>query len=311
MTSRKADIVILGDGQLACSIAVCLSRAGHSVTIKAENCEKALNTIKKYWADPSESYGNWQEKKIPIVVKDLSLENEFGIGIIITSEKLKPKKASLRALEKFISADSVIAVNTETIPLSILQQDSNNPGRIVGVNWVEPAHTTYFLELISNKITKKSKVQELFDLAKSSWAKDPYIIFGERGIRAKLISVLAREAFYLVENGYASVEDIDRACRNDAGYYLPFAGNFRYMDLMGTYAYGLVMKDLNRELSKEMQLPDFFKKIIENDGLGMQNLNGFYEYSQDEVKEWHELFNEFSYQIRDLIKKYPFNYDKI
>jgi len=119
---------------------------------------------------------------------------------------------------------------------------------------------------------------------------------------------MVREAFYLVQNRYASIEDIDRACRNDAGYYLPFAGNFRYMDLMGTYAYGLVMKDLNKELSTESIIPEFFKKIMEEGGKGMENKNGFYQYNEEEVKKWNKLFNSFSYKIKRIIEKYPFNY---
>jgi 3-hydroxybutyryl-CoA dehydrogenase len=52
------------------------------------------------------------------------------------------------------------------------------------------------------------------------------------------------------------------------------------MDLMGTYAYGLVMKDLNRELSKDTKLPDFIDAIIREGGSGMENNNGFYKYER-------------------------------
>jgi 3-hydroxybutyryl-CoA dehydrogenase len=117
---------------------------------------------------------------------------------------------------------------------------------------------------------------------------------------------MVREAFYLLENGYVSVEDIDRACRNDAGYYLPFAGNCRYMDLMGTYIYGVVMRDLNPELSKDRQIPAFFREIVSKERLGMETKQGFYPYQEGEVEQWEEVFRKFSYQIRQIIAKYPF-----
>ena len=122
---------------------------------------------------------------------------------------------------------------------------------------------------------------------------------------------MVREAFYLVENGYASVEDVDRACRNDAGYYLPFAGNCRYMDLMGTYAYGMVMKYLNPDLSKDRHLPDFFMNIINEGGLGLENGKGFYQYTKEEINLWRDIVSTFSYQIEKIINKYPFNYKEI
>src|SRR5699024_7083286 len=109
----------------------------------------------------------------------------------------------------------------------------------------------FFLELVYNEVTDGDHVLWLNLQAKNYWKKDPYTIKDELGVRGKMIAAMVREAFYLVENGYASVEDVDRACRNDAGMYMPFAGNFRYMDLMGTDVYGVVMEKLNEELSVE------------------------------------------------------------
>jgi 3-hydroxybutyryl-CoA dehydrogenase len=229
------------------------------------------------------------------------------IGIAITGENVEEKKARIQQLEKLLFPGSIIAINTESIPLSLLQDGCEHPERLIGLNWVEPAHTTFFLEIITNAGTKKKLVDHLYDLAKAHWNKDPYCVSKNVGIRAKMLSGMIREAFFLVQNGYATIEDIDRACRNDAGYYLPFAGNFRYMDLMGTYAYGLVMKDLNRELSKEAHVPPFFEEIMKKGGLGMQNNKGFYSYEPGDAERWKELFSMFSYQIQQIIEKNPFN----
>jgi len=173
---------------------------------------------------------------------------------------------------------------------------------------VEPAHTTFFLEIISNKNTRNDLVKELSAVAHQHWQKDPYVVNTDYSVRGRMMSALIREAFYLIENGYVSFEDVDRACRNDAGYYFPFAGNFRYMDLMGTYIYGLVMKDMNPDLSKDRHIPQFFKDIIASGGEGMNNHKGFYKYSAEEVQRWNEVSTVFSYQIQKFIEKYPFNY---
>jgi 3-hydroxybutyryl-CoA dehydrogenase len=80
------------------------------------------------------------------------------------------------------------------------------------------------------------------------------------------------------------------------------------MDLMGTYGYGVVMKELNPELSKEGNIPVFFKDIIAQGGLGMENNKGFYKYEKDDVEKWDQVFRKFSYQIQSMISKYPINY---
>ena len=77
---------------------------------------------------------------------------------------------------------------------------------------------------------------------------------------------------------------------------------------MGGSAYGMVMKDLNPELSKEHKLPEFFKNILEQGGLGMENNKGFYQYDREDVDRWDTVFRMFSYQMQEIISKYPFNY---
>ena len=80
------------------------------------------------------------------------------------------------------------------------------------------------------------------------------------------------------------------------------------MDLMGTYAYGMVMKDLNPDLSKSKEFPVFFSEILDEGGQGMENEKGFYTYSEAEVISWRKTMEKFSHQIQAIIKKYPFNY---
>jgi 3-hydroxybutyryl-CoA dehydrogenase len=119
------------------------------------------------------------------------------------------------------------------------------------------------------------------------------------------LCALVREAFYLIDQDYATMEDIDRACRNDAGYYLPFAGNFRYMDLMGTYAYGLVMKDLNPELSTQTQIPESFASLF-NGRNDAAETRSFYGNTREELDKMKMTAREFSYKIHRLMQQFPF-----
>ena len=226
---------------------------------------------------------------------------------MISSEDVRIKKGIISEIEKIISPNSPIAINCENIPLEELQNGALVPNRIIGLNWTEPAHTTRFLEIIKTDANSIDIVNYIKGLARLHWSTDPYIV-ESTGIRSRLLAAMIREAFFLVENEYATIEDIDRACRNDAGYYLSFAGNCRYMDLMGTFGYGVVMKDLNPELSKKQALPDFFSDILQSGGDGLSNGNGFYKYSDEQRELWKNITEKFSYQIQKIINKFPFNY---
>lgn len=304
----KSPVLIVGTGRLSYSVPVCLLLAGHPVTFITEDTCMALQSIEDHLSHAT--LPNHKQCLLEQLHIQAGLENleQFPIGIAITGEDIEEKRAAIQQLENGLLPHSILAINTESIPLDDLQQACRYPDRLFGLNWTEPAHTTYFLEIITNVKNNQELTDHLLKLAKDCWNKDPYLVTHGVSIRSKMLGAMAREAFYLVQNGYASIEDIDRACRNDPGYYLPFAGNFRYMDLMGTYAYGLVMKDLNRELSQDHQLPQFFENIIHEGGYGMETNKGFYDYEQGEVEQLREEFSKFSYQIQEIIRKYPFHY---
>lgn len=301
-------ILVTGKNSLALSISVCMLQSGNRVILHTDNEAGARKSINTHLQDLQKTgYAEFDLANFEIT-GHLKKGISYDLAIAITNESCEEKEEIIRLLGKVVSENTIIAINSESIPLSTLQNYALHPERVIAANWVEPAHTTFFLELIINGKNDLSRINELILQARSQWKKDAYVITGETSIRAKMLSAMAREAFFLVENGYASIEDIDRACRNDAGYYLPFAGNFRYIDLMGTAGYGIVMKDLNPTLCKSHEIPDFFKDLIANGALGMKNNNGLYNYRDGDVHRWNELFRKFSYEIHHIISKYPFNY---
>lgn len=310
MEKNLDPIYLAGNNHLTMSIAVCLLQAGHPVILHTVDKLRAYARIQLHLNDmKNEKTGAVPGEALQIIDR-VPNPIDTKLAIIITKEESKNKKDFIHQIEQNTQQDTIITINTESIDLDILQEGCEHPERIMGVNWVEPAHTTFFLELVTNKRVKPEYIDKLNYLSKNHWQKDPYIASGGYSIRSRILAAMAREAFYLVQNGYASVEDIDRACRNDAGYYSPFCGNCRYMDLMGTYAYGVVMKELNPDLSTSNSTPDFFNKIIADGGLGLENGKGFYQYSEKDIKSWDKLYRRFSYQIRKIMKAYPFNYKK-
>jgi 3-hydroxybutyryl-CoA dehydrogenase len=308
MNFQTAPILVVGDERTAFSVSVCLLQAQHRVTLYTRDKTEALNAVNAHLADLTEESLLVANRKDLEIQCQLNGPQDFHSAIVVNNEDLPKKQWVVHELEAVLPDDALIAVNTESIPLSKIQEMATVPGRIIGANWTEPAHTTFFLEVISNKKTRADLLDDFVSTARSRWHKDPYVLYHDNGIRSRMISAMVREAFFLVENDYVTIEDVDRACRNDPGYYLPFAGHCRYMDLMGTYVYGAVMKDLNPELSKDSHIPPFFTRIVrEEEGEGIRNRKGFYKYEAQEVEKRAKEFRKFSYEIRDLISKYAFS----
>ena len=86
---------------------------------------------------------------------------------------------------------------------------------------------------------------------------------------------LMREAFHLVEAGYATIEDVDRSIRNDLGYWITFAGPFRFMDLTGIPAYAAVMRDLFPELDCSKEVPALMRQMVDSGRKGFRTPKAF------------------------------------
>lgn len=313
MDDKKISIGVVGLGLMGCSITTCLLMVGHPVIgiapvevdlqfaepritdhLQRSKQEGLIN-------DPVESY-----LKSLTITTDYSKLQTCGLVIECTLEDLTIKKSVYEKIEAVISSDALLTSNTSAIPISILQKQTQFPSRFFGLHWMEPSHTTRFLEIIFGEFSDPAKGEYLYQVSQG-WGKEPTMVRKDiRGfITNRLMYALYREAFYLVENGYATVEDVDRACRNVPGYWMTLVGPFRWMDLTGVPAYHAVMKDLFPTLDNSTEVPKLIDDIVKAGGKGVANAHGFHEYTPEEAKLWEETYKEFSYEIRKLALKYP------
>jgi 3-hydroxybutyryl-CoA dehydrogenase len=222
------------------------------------------------------------------------------------TESVVAKRQVIRNIEKMVSNRALIGSNTSGIPVTELQQKARHPERILGIHWGEPAHILRFMEIICGRETDIGNAEAAMSMA-AQWGKEPTLV--RRDIRGFLTNrvfyAMLREAFYLVEAGYATPADVDRSLRNDLGYWITFAGPFRMMDLMGPPAFKTVMRDLFPELDCSKKTPGLMDKLVKSGARGIANQKGFYRYTPAQAKRWEKLFFQFSYEIRGLAERYP------
>lgn len=313
MEAKDIPIGVVGLGLMGCSITTCLLMAGHPVMAIAPidiDLQFAEKRIKDHLAR-SKKEGMITDS-IDRYLKNLFITADYArlenceLVIECTLEDLAIKKSVFEKIENVIKADALLTSNTSAIPISILQQQTKYPSRFFGLHWMEPSHTTRFLEIICGELSEAAKADYLYELSQG-WGKEPTLVRKDiRGfITNRLMYAVYREAFYLVENGYATVEDVDRACRNVPGYWMTLVGPFRWMDLTGVQAYHTVMKDLFPTLNNATEVPKLIDDIVKAGGKGVSNAHGFHDYTPEEAKLWEETYKEFSYEIRRLALKYP------
>ena len=313
MEASKIQIGVVGLGLMGCSISTCLLMSGHPVVAIAPisvDMETAELRIRKHLNKAKEE--GLLTETADFYLGNLTISEDYGhlklcqLVIECTIENEEIKRCVYGKIEAEIGEDALLTSNTSAIPISELQNLTQKPERFFGLHWAEPSHTTRFLEIICGAKSDVKKGEYLYELS-HGWGKEPTLVRKDiRGFIAnRLMYSMYREAIYLVENGYATVEDVDRACRNNTGYWMTLVGVFGWMDLTGVPAYHNVMKDLNATLYNGTEVPKLIDDIVKSGGKGVSNGHGFYEYSPEEAKLWEETFANFSYEIRKLALKYP------
>lgn len=303
---------VIGMGLMGHSIAACLLAAGHTVTGVTRSAAQHRGTPARIARLLREMAREGLMPSSPaLAMERFSLTEDYGrlrgcrIAVESIIEDIETKKALYRALENVLPRTAIIASNTSSIPLTLLQEGARHPARFVGVHWDEPAHITRFMEIIMGRETTTHYARLTLRLAET-WGKEPSLLRRDvRGFITNRISyAMFREACHLVDSGICGFEDIDRSLRNDVGWWMPFAGPFRYMDLMGVEAYYRVMKDLLPDLSTSPEIPNCIAEVVKSGGRGITSGRGFYRYSQQEAHRWEKEFLQFNYEIRKLADKY-------
>jgi 3-hydroxybutyryl-CoA dehydrogenase len=220
-------------------------------------------------------------------------------------EDLELKRRIYDEVESVLSREAVIASNTSSLPISVLQTGRENPARFIGMHWGEPAQIMRYLEVIPGDQTSGRTVDLTMRLGELC-GKEPTLL--NRDIQGfisnRMMYAMLREACYLVESGIADVETVDRSFRNDIGYWATIAGPFRWMDLTGIPAYEAVMQGLLPKLCNSREVPKMMRDMVESGAQGIGNAKGFYRYTKASARRWEKAWVDFTYEIRKLAEKY-------
>lgn len=304
---------VVGMGLMGTSIAACLLGAGHRVVCIEIDPEKRRTAPKRLLRLLSEAHASHLlvESEAALIERatisaEVSNLSDAQIVVESTVESVSVKRQVLAQIESAVKRRTLIGTNTSAIPVTDLQRGTQHPDRILGLHWAEPANVTRFMEVICGKETSPASAARAMRLARQ-WGKEPSLLRKDiRGfITNRIMYAMLREAFYLVEEGYATVADVDRSLRNDLGSWITFAGPFRFMDLTGIPPYATVMKDLLPDLNRSTGVPRLMKKVVNSGARGVSNASGFYRYTPAQAKRWEELFMAFSHEIRDVATRYP------
>ena len=203
---------------------------------------------------------------------------DFVIEAVI--EDLELKKKVFKELDELCKPEVILASNTSSMSLTEIASATNRPDKVVGMHFFNPVPLMRLVEVIRAYFTSDETVQITTELAKKMGKVTVEVKKDFPGFIVNRIMIPHMlEAIKIVEEGIASVEDVDVAVKNGLNYPM---GPFELMDLTGVDIAYFVTEYLHKELNKELKWvsPTLLKNMIKAGRLGRKTGGGWYDYNK-------------------------------
>jgi 3-hydroxybutyryl-CoA dehydrogenase len=196
-------------------------------------------------------------------------------------EKLELKRDLFRALDARAPGTAILGSNTSSLSIADIAQVVERPGRVVGLHFFNPVHLMRLVEIVVAPGTES----EVVDAARAfveSLGKRPIVVRDSPGFATSRLGLtLGLEAMRMLEDGVATVQDIDLAM--ELGYNHPM-GPLKLTDLVGLDVRLAIAEHLARTIDPaRFDPPEVLRRLVEEGKLGRKTGEGFYRWQEGEA----------------------------
>lgn len=210
---------------------------------------------------------------------DLTAFSDAGLVVEAVPESLDLKLDALARIEAVLGENAWLASNTSSISITSLAESLKRPERFCGLHFFNPVPASKLVEIVVGQQT----ASELVTAAQgwvSALGKTPITVQDVPGFASSRLGLaLGLEAIRMVEDGVASVEDIDAAM--SLGYGHPM-GPLKLTDVVGLDVRLGIAEYLHAQLGERFAPPQLLRDMVTRGELGRKSGQGFYNWSKEE-----------------------------
>jgi len=275
---------MLGAGTMGQGIAWALASSGKKVVlfdIKQEFIDRAISNIGNSIAKAEEkgkAASGTKEAVLNNITGTTLFEDLKDVEFVIEGvfENMQVKKEVYSKLDTLLDPDVIIATNTSSLSITEIAAITKRPDKVVGMHFFNPANIMKLIEVIPALQTSEDTVQTVIDLSIEIGKKPIKVKEGPGFVVNRILVPTINEGCAILQEGTASVEDIDTAMKFGAGWPM---GPFTLCDLVGGDIALAVMKTLYEETGDPKYRPaGVLKQYVRAGWLGMKTKKGFYSY---------------------------------
>lgn len=237
MAGTKEKVGVIGAGLMGSEIALVFALSGHHVLLTDRSDEILSQALARLASilDKGIARGFYTKESagraLPLIEvttdRERFVDREFVTEAVFEREEIKAEV--FRDLDRICGDECIITTNTSTIPISVLASylRPERRGKFVGTHYFSPVSRMKLVEVIPGLETTPETMETAMRLCREL-GKTPIAIKDVAGFAVnRLLHVMMIEAVRLVEEGVASPEDVDTACRLGLGHPM---GPFELMD---------------------------------------------------------------------------------
>ncbi len=277
-------VFIVGSGLMGSGIAQVCAQAGLSVTlcdVSQEQLDRALKNIA--WSagkliEKGKVAGTLDEVMARLSTSlDYAPAAEADLVMEVVFEDLAVKQEVYAKLNEVITPQALVASNTSAIPTSELAASVSRPERFLGLHFFSPVPMMQAVEVIRGTLTSDETFAAGREFALSI-GKEPIMV--NRDVAGFVINRInfpsTMEAMRLVEQGVATVEDIDKGLRLASGRKM---GIFETGDMVGLDVTFGALSAMYQETGEERWYPPLLlRRKVKAGQLGRKTGVGWYRY---------------------------------
>jgi 3-hydroxybutyryl-CoA dehydrogenase len=279
-------ITVIGAGTMGRGIAHAAALGGYRTILedllpnalrKAEteirsNLDKAVELGKVKSADADAAFA-----RIEYAGSVDQAAREADLVIEAVPEEMESKIEIFTLLDKICRPSTILASNTSSLSITEIASVTYRAKKCVGMHFFNPVHKMKLLEVIRALETDDETLAAVVEVGKRM-GKEVVVVKEAPGfITSRINAMIGNEAFYMLQEGIATAEDIDKALKLGLNHPM---GPFELVDLVGLDTRLHILEYLHKTLGEKFRPSPLLAQYVKAGRLGRKSGRGVYEYPE-------------------------------
>ncbi|WP_441249711.1 3-hydroxyacyl-CoA dehydrogenase family protein [Kitasatospora sp. McL0602] len=279
-------VAVCGSGTMATGIVEVFAKAGYQVLLAARSQEKADNAKAQLTKslERSVAKGRLSAEQRDAALALVTPTGRYGdlaeadLVVEAVAEDLAVKRELFATLDKICKPGAVLATTTSSLPVISCATATSRPQDVIGMHFFNPAPAMKLVEVVSTVLTGADVTATVLEICGK--VRKHAVECGDRAgfiVNALLFPYL-NDAVRMLQEHYATVDDIDTAMKLGCGYPM---GPFELLDVVGLDVSLTIEQVLHQEFREPgLAAAPLLEHLVAAGCLGRKTGRGFRDHAR-------------------------------